>query len=138
MGLLLLCNGFFMLIAAFVSGIYKDGVTLDITLAAVVTMLVGVVSMFYTRDHKKEVKRKEGYIIVTFGWLVMSISGMLPYLFSGAIPDVTNAFFETMSGYTTTGASIMDDIEVRYSYFTVTWYRGHAAVCCRSTRSKCR
>ncbi|MEB8330246.1 TrkH family potassium uptake protein [Flavobacteriaceae bacterium KMM 6897] len=112
MGLLLLCNGFFMLIAAFVSGIYKDGVTLDITLAAIVTMLLGVVSMFYTRAHKKEVKRKEGYIIVTFGWLVMSVSGMLPYLFSGAIPDVTNAFFETMSGYTTTGASIMDDIEI--------------------------
>ncbi|MGY8914968.1 MAG: TrkH family potassium uptake protein, partial [Flavobacteriales bacterium] len=58
------------------------------------------------------VKRKEGYIIVTFGWLVMSISGMLPYLFSGAIPDVSNAFFETMSGYTTTGASILDDIEI--------------------------
>lgn len=112
MGLLLLCNGFFMLIAAFVSGIYEDGVTLDITLAAIVTMLLGVVSMFYTRSHKKEVKRKEGYIIVTFGWLVMSASGMLPYLFSGAIPDVTNAFFETMSGYTTTGASIMDDIEI--------------------------
>ncbi|MEJ1224059.1 TrkH family potassium uptake protein [Sediminicola sp. 1XM1-17] len=112
MGLLLLCNGFFMLIAAFVSGIYEDGVTLDITLAAIVTMLLGVVSMFYTRSHKKEVKRKEGYIIVTFGWLVMSASGMLPYLFSGAIPGVTNAFFETMSGYTTTGASILDDIEV--------------------------
>lgn len=111
MGLLLLCNGFFMLIAAFISGMYKDGVTMDITLAAIVTMLIGVLSMFYTRGHKKEVKRKEGYIIVTFGWLVMSASGMLPYLFSGAIPDVTNAFFETISGYTTTGATILNDIE---------------------------
>ena len=111
MGLLLLCNGFFMILAAVVSGIYDDGATLDITLAAIVTMLVGVLAMFYTRNHKKEVKRKEGYIIVTFGWLVMSASGMLPYLFSGAIPDVTNAFFETMSGYTTTGASVVDDIE---------------------------
>ncbi|MEO9512774.1 MAG: potassium transporter TrkG [Flavobacteriaceae bacterium] len=111
MGLLLLCNGSFMLIAAFVSGIYKDGVTLDITLAAIVTMLFGVMAMFYTRGHKKEVKRKEGYIVVTFGWVIMSISGTLPYLFSGAIPEVTNAFFETISGYTTTGASIMDDIE---------------------------
>ncbi len=111
MGLLLLCNGSFMLIAAFVSGIYKDGVTLDITLAAIVTMLFGVMAMFYTRGHKKEVKRKEGYIVVTFGWIIMSISGTLPYLFSGAIPTVTNAFFETISGYTTTGASIIDDIE---------------------------
>ncbi len=111
MGLLLLCNGSFMLLAALVSGIYKDGVTLDITLAAIVTILVGVVGMFYTRGHKKEVNRKEGYIIVTFGWLIMSASGVLPYLFSGAIPTLTNAFFETISGYTTTGASILDDIE---------------------------
>ena len=111
MGLLLLCNGFFMILAAVVSGVYDDGATLDITLAAIVTMLVGVLGMFYTRNHKKQVKRKEGYIIVTFGWLVMSASGMLPYLFSGTIPDLTNAFFETISGYTTTGASVVDDIE---------------------------
>ncbi|MEO0527849.1 MAG: potassium transporter TrkG [Bacteroidota bacterium] len=111
MGLLLLFNGFFMLLAALVSGIYQDGVTLDITLAAIVTMLVGVMAMFYTRGHEKVVKRKEGYIIVCFGWVVMSVSGVLPYIFSGAIPNVTNAFFETISGYTTTGASILDDIE---------------------------
>ena len=111
MGLLLLCNGSFMLLAALVSGIYADGVTQDITLAAIVTMLVGVLAMFYTRGHKKEVKRKEGYIIVTGGWLVMSFSGMLPYIFSDSIPNIANAFFETVSGYTTTGASVVDDIE---------------------------
>ncbi len=111
MGLLLLFNGGFMLVAAGVSGIYHDGATLDIFLASIVAMFIGVLAMFATRGHKKEVKRKEGYIIVTFGWLVMSFSGMLPYLFSGAIPGVTNAFFETISGYTTTGASILNDIE---------------------------
>lgn len=111
MGLLLLCNGGFMLLATLVSGIYSDGVTLSIALAAIATMFVGTFAMFNTRGHKKEVKRKEGYIIVTFGWLVMSFSGMLPYLFSGAISGITNAFFETVSGYTTTGASILDDIE---------------------------
>ncbi len=112
LGLLMLCNGGFMLLAALVSGIYDDGATLSISLAAIVTMFTGISAMFTTRGHKKEVKRKEGYIIVTFGWLALTISGMLPYLFSGAIPSVTNAFFETMSGYTTTGASILDDIEV--------------------------
>lgn len=111
MGLLLLFNGLFMLLAALVSGIYADGATLDITLASIVTMFIGVFAMFATRGHEKEVKRKEGYLIVTFGWIIMSLSGMLPYLFSGAIPGVTNAFFETISGYTTTGASIVDDIE---------------------------
>ncbi len=111
MGVLLLFNGLFMLIAAVVSGIYKDGATLGISLASIASMFLGAFFMYYTRDHKKEVKRKEGYIIVTFGWVVMSMSGMLPYLFSGAIPGVTNAFFETISGYTTTGASILEDIE---------------------------
>ncbi|WP_343487701.1 potassium transporter TrkG [Allomuricauda sp. d1] len=111
MGLLLLCNGGFMLLSALVSGLYKDGATLDITLAALVTLFVGVMAMFYTRGHKKEVKRKEGYIIVTFGWIIMSLSGMLPYLFTGSIPTMTDAFFETISGYTTTGASILNDIE---------------------------
>ena len=101
-----------MMVAALVSSIYKDGVTTEILLAAIVSMMVGLISMFFTRDHKKEVKPKEGYMIVTFGWLVMSVSGVLPYLFSGAIPDLTNAFFETISGYTTTGASILDNIEV--------------------------
>lgn len=111
MGLLLLFNGGFMLLAAVLSAVYEDGATLSISLASISTMFAGVFAMYYTRGHRKEVKQKEGYIIVTFGWIVMSISGMLPYIFSGAIPDITNAFFETISGYTTTGASIMDDIE---------------------------
>ena len=113
MGLLLLCNGFFMLLATLVSSIYRDGATLGILIAAVTTLFVGFLAMIYTRGHRKEVKKKEGYIIVTFGWLIMSLSGVLPYLFSGSIPDVTNAFFETISGYTTTGASILDDIEAQ-------------------------
>lgn len=111
MGLLLLCNGGFMMIAALFSLLYQDGVTLDIFLASITTIVTGVLFMVATRKHKKEVQRKEGYIIVTFGWIVLSLSGMLPYLFTGTIPGVTNAFFETISGYTTTGASIVDDIE---------------------------
>ncbi|XLS30073.1 TrkH family potassium uptake protein [Flavobacteriaceae bacterium M23B6Z8] len=111
MGLLLLFNGGFMLLAALVSGIYEDGATLDISLAGIVTLFSGILLMFITKDHKKELKKREGYIIVTFGWIFMTLSGMLPYLFSKEIPDITNAFFETMSGYTTTGASILNDIE---------------------------
>jgi trk system potassium uptake protein TrkH len=67
--------------------------------------------MFTTRGHSKEVKIREGYIIVTFGWIFMALSGALPYVISESIPSFTNAFFETMSGYTTTGASILNDIE---------------------------
>ncbi|WP_035334363.1 TrkH family potassium uptake protein [Dokdonia sp. PRO95] len=111
MGVLLLFNGGFMLIAALVSFITKDGVMLEVSAAALITSFVGMLLMFITRGHEKEVKKREGYIIVTFGWLFMSLSGMLPYLFSGAIPGITNAFFETISGYTTTGATILNEIE---------------------------
>ena len=111
MGLLLLFNGGFMVIAAIVSFVTKDGAGIAISLAGVITLFAGMLLMLVTRDHKKEIKKREGYIVVTFGWLFMSLSGMLPYLASGAIPNVTNAFFETISGYTTTGASILSDIE---------------------------
>ncbi len=112
MGLLLLCNGGFMLLAAIISFAYKDGVTMQIMLASILTMFVGVVLMFFTREHQKSINKREGYIVVTFGWIFMSLSGTFPYLFSGAIPSFTNAFFETMSGYTTTGASILNEIEI--------------------------
>jgi len=111
MGLLLLFNGAFMLTAALISFLYKDGVTTEITLASFISIGIGAVVMFATKNHKKELKAREGYIVVTFGWLLMTFSGTFPYLFTGAIPDITNAFFETMSGYTTTGASILNDIE---------------------------
>ncbi|KAA1245536.1 TrkH family potassium uptake protein [Aquimarina sp. RZ0] len=112
MGLLLLFNGGFMLLATIVSYIYKDGVTLQIMLAALSTMFAGIVIMFLTREHEKSINKREGYIVVTFGWIFMSLSGTFPYLFSEAIPSFTNAFFETMSGYTTTGASILNEIEI--------------------------
>ena len=112
MGMLLLFNGAFMVLATIVSAIYNDGATLDMSMAAIVTLLIGILVMFYSREHEQEVKRKEGYIIVTLGWLVMSASGVLPYIFTGAIPSFTDAFFETISGYTTTGASVIDDIEI--------------------------
>ena len=68
--------------------------------------------MIGTRNHRKEMNKREGYIVVAFGWIVMSLTGTLPYLITEAIPTFTDAFFETMSGYTTTGASILNDIEI--------------------------
>jgi trk system potassium uptake protein TrkH len=113
MGLLLIFNGGFMLLATAVSAVAGDArsVTLDILLGALISGLLGMMAMFYTRGHRKEVSRREGYIIVTLGWVLLSASGMLPYLISGVSGGVTNAYFETISGYTTTGATIFEDIE---------------------------
>ncbi|WP_346881084.1 potassium transporter TrkG [uncultured Algibacter sp.] len=111
LGLLLLFNGGFMLLSALISLIYKDGVTLQIFLAGLLTITCGAISMIATRRPNKEMNKREGYIVVTFGWVIMSLSGTLPYILTGSIPNFTNAFFETMSGFTTTGASILNDIE---------------------------
>ena len=111
-GLLLMFNGGFMLTATLISLIYKDGVTLELFLAGLATLLIGGLAMYRTKGHRKEMNKREGYIIVAFGWIVMSLTGTLPYVTTGAIPSFTDAFFETMSGYTTTGASILNDIEI--------------------------
>jgi trk system potassium uptake protein TrkH len=112
LGLLLLFNGGFMLLASLVSYLYSDGVTFQIFIAGILTLVAGVIAMLLTRNHKKIMNKREGYIVVTFGWIVMSLSGTLPYMLTESVPSFTNAFFETMSGYTTTGASILNDIEI--------------------------
>lgn len=104
-------NGGFMLVASLFSWYYNEDVLFDILTAGGVALLLGGSIMFFTRNHRKEIQKREGYIIVAFGWIFMALIGTLPYIFSGAIPNFTNAFFETMSGYTTTGASILNDIE---------------------------
>ena len=112
MGILLLFNGGFMLISALVSLYYDDGALEGILLAGIVTLTLGLILRFVTKGFKKSIKKREGYLVVSLGWITMSLSGALPYMFSGAIPSFTDAFFETMSGYTTTGASILQDIEI--------------------------
>ena len=112
MGLLIMVNGGFMLLATLVSFYYKDGVEKEMLEAGLVTLLLGLILMLLTRNRRKEIQKRDGYVIVAFGWIFMSLAGTLPYLFTDSIPSFTDAFFETMSGYTTTGASILNDIEI--------------------------
>ncbi len=111
MGVLLLFNGGFMLLATLVSILTKDGATVELSLAALLTLMVGVILMLITRNHTKQLSKREGYLVVTFGWILMTFSGMLPYLLTDVFTNVSSAFFETMSGYTTTGSSVLADIE---------------------------
>ena len=111
-GLLIMVNGGFMLLATLVSFYYKDGVEKEMLEAGLVTLLLGIILMLLTRNRRKEIQKRDGYVIVAFCWIFMSLAGTLPYLFTDSIPSFTDAFFETMSGYTTTGASILNDIEI--------------------------
>ena len=72
---------------------------------------LGVLLLYKGRGASKEVSKKDSYIVVTLCWLVFPAFAALPFLFSGHIPNVTDAFFEAVSGFTTTGASIIDNLE---------------------------
>lgn len=112
MGILLVFNGLFMSFAVFTSWLYNEiGILSQLLTAFLSVVITGVLLMYFTRNHAKDLSTKEGYLIVTLGWVVMALSGCLPYIFTGTIDSFTNAFFETISGYTTTGATIVDDIE---------------------------
>lgn len=77
-----------------------------------ITLSTGFFMRIFTKNDKySEIKKRDGYLIVVLGWLFMTFFGSLPYLISGSIPTITNAFFETMSGFTTTGSTILNDIE---------------------------
>ncbi|MBD80931.1 MAG: potassium transporter [Crocinitomicaceae bacterium] len=111
LGLLSSINGIFMMFCIPVAYSYNEDMT-TFMYSSVICFAVGLLMMILTKNHKKELKKREGYLIVTLGWLMLSFSGTLPYLVSGTIPSFTNAFFETISGYTTTGATILTNIEV--------------------------
>lgn len=110
-GFLLFIEAGFLLLCALVAGYYHEPDMAAFLLSTVITIGGGIISTILGRHAERKINRRDGYIIVTFAWVLFSLFGMLPFLISGYIPDVTNAFFETMSGFTTTGASILDDIE---------------------------
>lgn len=111
LGKLLVGESFFLFLSLIVSLIYGESDSLAFLKAGLITLVVGSLSYLTSKGVKKDLGKREGYIIVSLVWVVFSIFGCLPYLFSGAIPNVTNAFFETMSGFTTTGSSILNNIE---------------------------
>lgn len=96
-----------MLVAAGVSTAYREwGTAGRIALAALVTVGVGL-ALWRGFGRSSPIGVKEGFATVGLAWFVVSVFGALPYLFTGAIPDITDAYFETVSGFTTTGATIV-------------------------------
>lgn len=110
-GFLLLIEVAMMLCSAGVSYLYEGQDLYGFLLSIGVTLPVGVMLLLAGRGAERTLSRRDGYAIVSFSWLAFSVFGMLPYLFGGYIPRLADAFFETMSGFSSTGATILDDIE---------------------------
>ena len=94
-----------------VSLLYKGDDLLSFLYSSGLCICVGLFLLVIGKGAERYLRRRDGYVIVTVAWLAFSIFGMLPFYLSGYIPSITNAFFETMSGFSSTGASILDDIE---------------------------
>jgi len=113
LGLLLVFNGLFMLLCLPATLYYNTSDLIPIAISGSLTTAVGLGAWALTRfKDKPDVRKREGFLIVTLGWVVMSLSGTLPFILSGSVVNFTDAFFEVMSGYTTTGASVIRDLNV--------------------------
>ena len=111
LGLLLLVEGISMILPFGVSIYYGESDTLALGLTAALNISLGTIAYLLTKKSNKSIGKREGFIIVSLVWVVFSLFGALPFVISNYIPSYTNAFFETISGFTTTGASILNDIE---------------------------
>ena len=111
MGALLIIEALFMAIATMVSRLYGDPDFDAFVISTILTLVGGCTALLLGRRAPKRTGEREGYLIVAFVWLVFSLFGMLPFYLSGAVDNVTDAFFEIMAGFTTTGATIIRDVE---------------------------
>lgn len=111
-GSLLFLLGTLLIICTAIAIYYKEDDIAAFLISAIFTICCGFVLKYMGRDADNNLSRRDSYLLVTVTWVVFSCLGMLPFIISGYIPNITDAFFETMSGFSTTGATILDDVEI--------------------------
>lgn len=107
----LIIEGVFLLISAGVSLLYGEHAASSFLYSALITLITGILVFTPLRNEERVYGTREGYVINTCIWLLFSAFGALPYLFSSSADNFTDAFFESISGFTTTGATIFTDVE---------------------------
>ena len=113
-GLVIIIEAILMLLSGLIGEFYNESITFSIYLSSTITLVSGSVLMLVGQKNKKQtnnISKREVYLTVTMVWVTLALFGTLPYLLSGAIPSFTNAFFESMCGFTTTGSSTLINIE---------------------------
>lgn len=111
LGFLLLTEAIFLLCCSGVSLLYGEDDLRAFLYTVGLCIVSGGILIALGKGAKRTLSHRDGYVIVTLAWLVFTTFGMLPFIISGYIPSPTNAFFEVMSGFTSTGATILDNIE---------------------------
>lgn len=111
MGALLILEALFMTLAFGVSLWYNEADSGIFLLSTIITLLAGMTGLLIGRRANARMGEREGYVIVAMVWIVFSTFGLLPYYLSGQIPNITDAWYETMSGFTTTGTTVISDLD---------------------------
>ena len=111
LGIVLLLEAALMLPSVLVSLIYGGGDAPAFVYSILILLAVGIPFACVKAKKNKRMYIRDGFAIVGLSWVFMSAFGALPYFFSGAVPDVFSAFFESVSGFTTTSASVLKDVE---------------------------
>lgn len=109
-GCVIRVEAIFMLLPALVAVIYKEPSGVIFLPLAIVFYLLGWI-LSKEKPHSQRFYAREGFVVVALSWIVMSLIGAVPFVVSGAIPNIVDALFEVVSGFTTTGASILTDVE---------------------------
>ena len=110
--IVIIFESIFMFLATLVSFIYKEPIIPQFLITFTATFASGFLLNFVTKNQRKvEPNKHESVLIVCLSWFILGLVGTLPFLATGAIPEFVNAFFESISGFTTTGSSILSDIE---------------------------
>lgn len=110
LGWILNVQGIFLLVPSLVALCYKEESGFAFLIAAGISLGIGA-ALTIRKPRNKNFYAKDGFLTVALGWVVLSVSGALPFIISDEIPFVIDALFETISGYTTTGATILSDVE---------------------------
>jgi trk system potassium uptake protein TrkH len=111
MGVMLIFEGFLLAIPTILSLVYGEGIIGSFVVPLLIIAVLGTL-LVIQRPADRTMKAKGGFVTVALCWIAMSLLGSLPYIISGAIPSFVDALFETVSGFTTTGSTILTDVEV--------------------------
>jgi trk system potassium uptake protein len=111
MGSLALVESVLLLATCIIPLIYGENDAHYFLIASLISFTFSGIALLIGKNPPTNIGKREGSVIVTFTWIIFSLIGLLPFWMSGSIPSFTDAFFETISGFTTTGASILNNIE---------------------------
>jgi len=112
MGFLLIIESVLLMLSAVVSFHYHEKSGDSFLISASITFVVGVLfRLFGSEIREKNITKREGFLVVSLSWVILSAFGMLPFYLSGVIPRIPDAYFEVMSGFTTTGCTIIPNVD---------------------------